>query len=106
EALDYTRPNHVMVAGQAVAVPGYLPGPALELDARQVRSTAAMLEAALIWFRASYPDIPMTLVYVPSVLSVYRLADAAVTVEPLAVGGAAVGSTVQQAARGAPRSDG
>ena len=46
-------------------------GPALELSADDVSAALSVYDPSLAWVRARWPDIPVTVVYIPAPLTVY-----------------------------------
>ena len=94
------RPNRLIVGGRTIEVPLRLQSPSLELDEHGLEVGAVILDASLQWFRSANPNLPTLLVYVPSVLTVYDLADASVSIQTFHRG-----EPVQPAARVTSRSD-
>ena len=66
--------NRVLVAAQTVEVPA-LQGPALLLGDDSIQSAMQVLDRSLNWLRHRFEGVPTTVVYVPSPLSVYHLAE-------------------------------
>jgi len=63
--------NGLVVAGQTVPAPP-LQGPALGIDHESIRAAMAVLDRSLNWLRHRFADVPITVVYIPSPLSVYH----------------------------------
>ena len=63
--------NALMVAGGTVAAPA-LQGPALNFPIAGIDRAMPVLTHSLAWLRARFPGIPVTVVYLPAPLSVYR----------------------------------
>jgi len=62
--------NTVTIAGQSVpAAPLF--GPALGLSAQQVETGLTIFDPSLAWLRRRFPNVPVTVVYIPSPLTVY-----------------------------------
>jgi hypothetical protein len=89
-----------MVGGGIATIPGGLEAPSMELDGRSTDAAFEVFDAAMTWFINKYPDIKLTVVDVPSVLTNYRFLDSSVTTEPYQYG-----NPVQPTAQIAPRSD-
>jgi hypothetical protein len=71
--VDRPKENALLVAGQTIGAPA-LQGPAPGLDDRQIEDSMRMLARSLSWLKSRFPGVPVTLVFVPSPLSTYRLA--------------------------------
>jgi hypothetical protein len=73
---DVYRPSKIpgpqlTIAGSTLrAAP--LQAPALSLSADDVREALAVFDPSLAWLRGRWPDVPVTIVYIPSPLTVYR----------------------------------
>ena len=65
--------NILQIAGQAVNGPSGMEGPALNIDDAGTANGVKVFERALRWLRLQFPNTPITVVYVPSALSVYQL---------------------------------
>jgi hypothetical protein len=62
--------NTLAIAGRSYqAAP--LQGPALGLSATEIEAGLAVFAPSLAWLRQRLPDVPVTVVYIPSPLSVY-----------------------------------
>jgi hypothetical protein len=71
--------NNLVVAGERAPAP-HLNGPGLAYTDDQVRDAIRVFERSLAWLRSRFPDVPITVVYVPSPASTYTVAaDAIVT---------------------------
>jgi hypothetical protein len=66
----------IQVGEQAVDAPAPLDGPALEVAEADIRSGIMVFDRSLAWLRARFPAVPITVVYVPTALSIYRLTSA------------------------------
>ncbi len=95
-----TETSHAVVGGGIASIPGGLQAPSMELDGRSTDAALQVFDAAMTWFIDKYPEIKLTVVDVPSVLTNYRLLDSSVTTETYQYG-----SPVQPTAQIAPRSD-
>jgi len=68
------RANHLIVGDRIVEAPA-LQGPSLlPVGDAPIRAGMDVLAHSLSWLRRRFPGVPVVLVYVPSALSVYRLA--------------------------------
>lgn len=65
--------NQAVVGGSKVILPENLQGPAMDLDQGQLEHAVGTFSKALAWSRAFLPDARFAVVYIPSVLSVYRM---------------------------------
>jgi hypothetical protein len=65
--------NQLEIAGQVMGAPVPLSGPALELSDDEIALGTLVLDRSLAWLRNRFPAVPVTMVYVPSPLSVYRV---------------------------------
>ena len=65
--------NALTVAGEQVPAPR-LHGPGLAYTDDQVRDSIRVFERSLAWLRSRFPDVPTTVVYVPSPASIYTVA--------------------------------
>ena len=76
--------NKLIVGGKEIAAPAPLEAPAMEIDDRGVASGMMVLDRSLTWLRRRFANVPITTVYVPAPLAVYRKADAVVVyqIEP------------------------
>ncbi|MFA6030803.1 MAG: SGNH/GDSL hydrolase family protein [Elusimicrobiota bacterium] len=75
--------NDVLVGGRLVRIPGRLQGPAPELSHKETVRGLLVLQGALRALRAGFPKARILVVYIPSVLSCYRLAPGDADVENL-----------------------
>jgi hypothetical protein len=69
----------LIVAGEQVRAPR-LDGPELVYSDDQVLDAMRVFERSLAWLRSRFPDVPITVVYVPSPASVYTFAAEAIVV--------------------------
>ena len=65
--------NRLMVGGRTVSAP-VLQGPALNVSDESIRSAMLVLDRSLSWLRQRFADVPTTVVYIPSPLSLYHFA--------------------------------
>ena len=63
--------NEITIAGRTIGTPE-LNVPSLGLSDAQVDTAVTVYEHSLAWFRRRFPDIPTTVVYIPSPSVVYR----------------------------------
>jgi hypothetical protein len=70
---DPERDNALIVAGEQVPAPR-LNGPDLAYSEGQVLDAMRVFERSLAWLRSRFPDVPTTVVYIPSPASVYTFA--------------------------------
>lgn len=63
--------NQIIVGGRTVGAPE-LNVPSLGLTDAQVDTSVMVYEHSLAWFRRRFPNIPTTVVYIPSPSAVYR----------------------------------
>lgn len=75
--------NDVLVGGRLVRIPGRLQGPAPALSREETARGLLVLQGALRALRAGFPKARVLVVYIPSVLSCYRLAPGDADVENL-----------------------
>jgi hypothetical protein len=73
--------NRALIGTEVVALPAALQGPGLDLDEQSVAAAFEVFDVSLMWLRQTLPDIKITVVHLPSVLSTYNLAGPSVTVE-------------------------
>ena len=69
----------VRVAGQVLGLPDDMAGPSMELSAAETERAVVVFERSLANLVSRYPDVPITVVYVPSPLSTYQLMSAEVS---------------------------
>ncbi len=67
------KENSIIVAGQKTTAP-YLEGPAAALTDQQIDDAAGVFDRSMAWLRRRFPGVPVTVVYIPGPLSVYRFA--------------------------------
>jgi hypothetical protein len=70
--------NRVMIAGTAVGTPE-LQVPSPGLDDAAIDAGVVVYERSVAWLRRQFPQVPMTVVYLPSPAAVYRNAGDQVT---------------------------
>jgi hypothetical protein len=78
-------------------IQGPLNGPALEIGEGDIRSAMTVFDRSLSWLRARLPNVPITIVYIPSALSVYHLTGASYrySIEPRDEGKSAFATPAQ-----------
>jgi hypothetical protein len=78
-SLPESRPieNTLIVAGRPVGAPA-LQGPALNYPKVGIERAMAVLAQSLAWLTERFPRVPVTVVYLPAPLSVYRHAGSTV----------------------------
>jgi hypothetical protein len=69
--------NALIVAGEQVNAPR-LHGPELAFSDNQVLDAMRVFERSLAWLRSRFPEVPITVVYVPSPASIYTFAAEAI----------------------------
>ncbi len=74
-------PNRALIGTEVVGLPAALQGPGLDLDEQSVAAAFEVFDVSLMWLRQALPDIKITVVHLPSVLSTYELVGPSVTVE-------------------------
>jgi hypothetical protein len=101
---DETRtspaPNRALISGEVMDLPASLQGPGLDLDEQSIATAFEIFEVSLMWLQQALPDIKITVIHLPSVLSTYRLFGPSVSVEV-----PDHSSTVHSAIKVASRSD-
>jgi hypothetical protein len=65
--------NRLVVDGQILDAPA-LQGPAVALADKLIQIGVGVLDRSLAWLQHRFEDVPITIVYIPSPLSVYRIA--------------------------------
>jgi hypothetical protein len=63
--------NHIVVGGKTIEAPA-LQGAAPHLPEESIRLAMDVFARSLNWLRTRFPSVPITMVYVPSPLSIYR----------------------------------
>jgi hypothetical protein len=66
-------PNVLRVAGRVVNGPAGMEAPALEVDRKDIDTGMKVFERSLRWLRQRFPNVPITVVYIPAALSMYQL---------------------------------
>jgi hypothetical protein len=66
--------NRVMVAGVPTGT-SELQVPSMDLNAQQIDDGVTVYDRSLAWLRRQYPNIPTTVVYIPSPAATYRQAN-------------------------------
>jgi hypothetical protein len=75
------RDNALIIAGEQVPAPR-LHGPELAYSDDQVLDAMRVFERSLAWLRSRFPDVPITVVYIPSPASIYTFAAEAIVTDP------------------------
>ncbi len=65
--------NRILVSEDTIDAPAPLDGPALELSDNSIRSGMLVFDRSLAWLKARFPSVPITVVYIPTMLSIYHL---------------------------------
>jgi lysophospholipase L1-like esterase len=63
----------LLIGASTIDAPAPLDGPAIELSEAAIRSGIMVLDRSLSWLKARFPAVPITVVYVPTTLSIYHL---------------------------------
>ncbi len=74
--------NHVMIAGQPTNA-RELNVPSLALDDAQMDTGFLVYQRSLAWLRRHYPQVPVTVVYIPSPSAIYRHAGQSVAAQEI-----------------------
>jgi hypothetical protein len=61
----------LLVGGKMIDGPAPLDGPALEVDDEDIQAGIAIFDRSLSWLRSRFPQVPITVVYVPAALSIF-----------------------------------
>ena len=64
--------NSIVVDGQTIGVPVALEGPALELNDEDIDRAIPVFARSLAWLKRRFSRVPITVVYIPSPLAIYR----------------------------------
>ncbi|QPJ62998.1 MAG: hypothetical protein G3M70_14380 [Candidatus Nitronauta litoralis] len=73
--------NRILLNGRQVPIPDGLQSPALELTQGEIHLTTAVFEQSLKYMREHFNGIPVTVVYLPSVLSCYEVVSPYVSIQ-------------------------
>ena len=65
--------SEILVGGRSIDAPAPLDGPALEVSDADIHGSMTVFDRSLAWLKARFPQVPITVAYVPTALSVYRL---------------------------------
>jgi hypothetical protein len=68
--------SSMQVGEESIDAPAPLDGPALELADADIRAGITVFDRSLAWLKARFPAVPITVVYVPTALSIYQLTGA------------------------------
>lgn len=72
--LQYQPGGSGMLVGEdTIDAPAPLDGPAIEVGDKDLRLGIAVFDRSLSWLKARFPRVPITVVYVPTALSIYHL---------------------------------
>lgn len=73
--------NRVRITGKEISIPDGLQSPALELSPGEVHLAVYMFKQSLGRLRTRFPKVPVTLVYLPSVLTCYDITSPYVSIQ-------------------------
>lgn len=73
--------NRILLNGKQIAIPDGLQSPALELTEGEIHLTTTVFEQSLKYMREHFQGIPVTVVYLPSVLSCYEVVSPYVSIQ-------------------------
>jgi lysophospholipase L1-like esterase len=63
----------LLIGGSTIDAPAPLDGPAIEVSDADIRSGIMVFDRSLSWLKARFPAVPITVTYIPTALSIYRL---------------------------------
>jgi lysophospholipase L1-like esterase len=63
----------LLVGDSTIDAPAPLDGPAIEVSDADIRSGIMVFDRSLSWLKTRFPTVPITVTYIPTALSVYRL---------------------------------
>jgi lysophospholipase L1-like esterase len=63
----------LLVGDSTIDAPAPLDGPAIEVSDADIRSSIMVFDRSLSWLKTRFPTVPITVTYIPTALSVYRL---------------------------------
>jgi lysophospholipase L1-like esterase len=63
----------LLVGDNTIDAPAPLDGPAIEVGDADIRTGIMVFDRSLSWLKARFPAVPITVAYVPTALSIYRL---------------------------------
>jgi hypothetical protein len=91
----------ILLGKETIDAPAPLDGPALEIDAAGIGTAMTVFDRSLSWLKGRFAHVPITVVYVPSALSVYHLTGSAYrySIEPREEGRSGWASPAQVAAQ-------
>jgi len=75
------RVNKAIIGGKEIYLPEVLQSPALELSQEEINMNIYIMEQCLLFLRDYFPGVPISVVYLPSPLSVYELTSETVSIE-------------------------
>jgi len=78
---DNFNKNEVLLSGGVVKIPDILQSPALELTEEELKMVIYVLEQSLLYLRNYFKNVPISVVYLPSILSTYEIASSEVSIE-------------------------
>jgi len=63
----------ILIGEETIDAPAPLDGPAIEVSDADIRAGIVVFERSLAWLKTRFPKVPITVVYVPTALSIYHL---------------------------------
>jgi lysophospholipase L1-like esterase len=63
----------LLIGEGTIDAPAPLDGPALEVSDADIRAGITVFDRSLSWLKARFPQVPITVAYVPTALSIYQL---------------------------------
>jgi hypothetical protein len=63
----------ILVGEDTIDAPAPLDGPAIEVSDADIRAGIEVFDRSLAWLKTRFPKVPITVVYVPTALSIYHL---------------------------------
>jgi hypothetical protein len=78
---DFPEHNEIYLNGKITKIPGFLQSPALELTDEELKLVVYVFEQCLLYLRDYFPGAPISVVYLPSNLSIYDIASENVSIE-------------------------
>ena len=100
--IDLPDTINPVVIGDAIRTAGEFQAPPLLMTDAEVDASVLVYARSLAWLRGRFPNVPVTVVYVPSPPSVYRHAGADVVVKEVFVPGDPGGPTFKSGLRVSP----
>lgn len=65
--------NRLLVGEDTIDAPAPLDGPAVEVSDEDIGAGMMVFDRSLAWLRARFPNVPITVVYIPTIVSIYHL---------------------------------